>query len=147
MLPTPVRGEENGHQTQIPLLSIASCPYIRLLRKASPGHSQIIKWSLCSCSVPFPGRPGPVTHSSAWLLWRTVLGGRVRSKDCWESCLQSWAGKVLAAECSSLRNLREKSTSWQSLRTYPLQFCSYVYSCSWHGLWLPILPSPPPIFF
>ena len=65
MLPTPVRGEEGSHQNQIMLVSIASFPYIRLLGKPKAGHSQIIKWSLCSCGVPLPGLPGPGMHRSA----------------------------------------------------------------------------------
>lgn len=64
MLPTPVRGEEDNHENQIMLVSIASFPYIRLLGKPKAGRSQIIKWSLCSCGVPLPGLPGPGMYRS-----------------------------------------------------------------------------------
>lgn len=71
MLPTPARGEEDSHQTQIMLVSIASFPYIRLFGKPNASHGQIIKWSLCSCSVPLLGLP---------VLWYTVVSDDPREQ-------------------------------------------------------------------
>lgn len=87
MLPTPVK-EEDSHQTQLMLASIASFPYMRVFGKPKARHSLMVNWSWCFSRVPLLGLPHPIPDATQWCLMT------LENNSGWQSQQQELLGAM-----------------------------------------------------